>query len=213
MAAKLAISTISDVRNTMFMSGLTPFPRAHWATLAPAMMRNAEIHAVIAGHRLRGPFKHYWGEASRWVGEDNPYSLFLAAGIPFEVTETPASDGWTFLSDFDARAIAASGPKPSGTHLIQRTGAGNPHPDSRAVPETLDALFALKREIAPQLAGVPYVEEDLPVACAWYPTARAVLLWNLADEPAAFTVRAGTTRHTVSVDGLDIAVVRDVQVL
>jgi hypothetical protein len=87
MAAKLTVSTLSDVRNTMFMSGLTPFPREHWQTLAPAMKQHAELHLKIAGHRPRGPFKHYWGEASRYVGDDNPFSLFLALGVPFEVTD------------------------------------------------------------------------------------------------------------------------------
>ncbi len=86
MAAKLAVSTISDVRNTMYMSGLTAFPREHWSTLAPAMQRHARLHRTIAGHAPRGPLKHFWGEASRYVGDDNPYSMFLALGVPFEVT-------------------------------------------------------------------------------------------------------------------------------
>jgi len=37
MAAKLAVSTLSDVRNTMYMSGLTAFPREHWHTLVPKL--------------------------------------------------------------------------------------------------------------------------------------------------------------------------------
>ena len=55
MAAKLAISTISDVRNTMFMSGVTPFPRTHWDTLAPAMKIQSGIHQKLAGHKPCGP--------------------------------------------------------------------------------------------------------------------------------------------------------------
>ena len=82
MAAKLTVSTLGDVRNTMFMSGLTPFPRQHWQTLAPAMKQHAEIHRKIAGHRPHGPLKHYWGEASRYVGDDNPFSLFLGWESP-----------------------------------------------------------------------------------------------------------------------------------
>lgn len=50
LAAKLSISTISDTRNSMFMSGLTPFPAQHWSVLKPSMKKNAEIHARIAGH-------------------------------------------------------------------------------------------------------------------------------------------------------------------
>ena len=80
MAAKLVISTLADVRQTMFMSGLTPFPREHWGVLAPAMREQARLHAGIAGHRPRGPFKHFWGEAQRLVGHDHPFSLWLAAG-------------------------------------------------------------------------------------------------------------------------------------
>ena len=82
MAAKLAVSTIADVRNTMFMSGVTAFPREHWETLGPAMKRQAELHRRVAGHDLAGRSKHFWGEASRYVGDDNPFSLFLARAYP-----------------------------------------------------------------------------------------------------------------------------------
>ena len=102
--AKLAVSTLSDVRNTMFMCD---FPKEHWPTLAPAMKRHADIHARIAGHIARGPLKHFWGEASRYTGDDNPYSLFMALGVPFEVTGEPAADGFTFLSDADAGAVGS----------------------------------------------------------------------------------------------------------
>jgi hypothetical protein len=43
LAAKLVISTLADVRHTMFMSGLTPFPREHWSVLAPAMREQARL--------------------------------------------------------------------------------------------------------------------------------------------------------------------------
>ena len=42
LAAELTVSTIADVRHTMFMSGLTPFPRAHWVTLGPAMREQGD---------------------------------------------------------------------------------------------------------------------------------------------------------------------------
>ena len=163
MAAKLAVSTLSDVRNTMFMSGATPFPRQHWQTLAPAMKQHAELHRKIAGHRPHGPFKHYWGEASRYVGDDNPFSLFLALGVPFEVTGELARDGMTFLSDADARAIGTS-PTP-GTALLARPQANLPR-SIRPIPESLSELFAWKREILPRLEAVPYVEGEVPVVCA-----------------------------------------------
>jgi len=85
IAAKLTVSLISDVRNTMFMSGSLPFPADRWQYIAPAMKKSAELHKTIAGHRPSGPFKHYWGWDSRLVGKDKPFSLFLSSGIPFEV--------------------------------------------------------------------------------------------------------------------------------
>lgn len=65
--AKLAVSTSSDVRNTMFMCD---FPKEHWPALAPAIQHHAKLHPAIAGHTPRGPLKHFWGEASRYVGDD-----------------------------------------------------------------------------------------------------------------------------------------------
>ena len=204
MAAKLAVSTISDVRNTMYMSGLTAFPRGHWQTLGPAMKRHAELHRRIAGHVARGPLKHFWGEASRCVGDDDPYSLSLALGIPFETTGEPAADGFTFLSDADARSIVSL--HSPGTTFIARPQAGLPA-ESCAIPESLGELFAWKRRVLPQLAEIPYVEGETPVVCAWYPTARAVLLWNLAEGREQLTLRCGETRRSVAVDGLDVALI------
>jgi hypothetical protein len=202
MAAKLAVSTLADVRNTMFMSGITAFPRAHWQMLGPAMKRQAELHRRVAGHRPRGPFKHYWGEHGRMVGDDNPFSLFLAAGVPFEVTDEPARDGWTFLADADARAAAAGELRSRGTVFVSRPEANARMEQGRPVAESLPALFALKREIMPRLTGVPFVEEETPAVCAWYPTARGVLLWNLSEQRATLTVRHGDARQRVTVEGL-----------
>lgn len=203
MAAKLAISTLADVRNTMFMSGITPFPREHWDTLAPAMRKQAQTHAVIAGHEPRGPFKHYWGEYSRFVGDDNPYSLFLATGVPFEVSEKPAGGGWTFLSDADARALSDGALRAGRTTFVTRPSPGAVQAGARAVEESLPALFALKHEIVPKLRGVPYVEDDKPVVCAWYPTARAAVLWNLSESRETFRLRCGSTVRTAEAEGLD----------
>jgi len=187
MAAKLTVSTIADVRHTMFMSGLTPFPRAHWATLGPAMREQARLHELVAGHRPRGPFKHVWGEAQRYVGDDQPFSLWLATGVPFEVVEEPARDGWNFLSDFDAREMPSAKPAFSGQLVCRNQPAvGGQHLE--VVPETLDALFAFKRRIRASLTNVPVVEEETPMVCAWYPSAKRVLLWNLLPEPRRVTV-------------------------
>lgn len=210
MAAKLAISTLSDVRNTMFMSGLAAFPHGHWDTLGPAMRRHARIHQQIVGHTKRGPFKHYWGDPSRFVGDDKPNSLFLAVGVPFEVTAEPARDGWTFLSEFDAIAAAAGNVRSGGTTFVLRPEAPARPAGAVAVPESLSDLFALKRKLMPQLRRIPFVEEDKPVVCAWYPTARAILLWNLAERRETFTIQFGETRRPVAVDGLDIELLTEV---
>ena len=85
------------------------------------MQRQAGFHQQLAGHRPRGPFKHYWGEASRYTGDDRPFSLFLAAGVPFEVTDRPAREGWTFLSDADAAAAAEGKLVSRGTRFVSRS--------------------------------------------------------------------------------------------
>jgi hypothetical protein len=210
MAAKLAVSTVADVRNTMFMSGVTPFPRSHWQTLGPAMKKHAAIHARLAGHTPRGPFKHYWGERGRCASDDNAWSLFLAAGVPFEVTGEPSTEGWTFLGDHDADGAADGALHASGTTIIYRPEAGVRIEGGREMPETLAALFELKHAIADRLASVPHVEQDVPVVCAWYPTARAVLLWNLGEKREPVTLRLGSTRREIDLTALDVALVEDI---
>ena len=109
-------------------------------------------------------------------------------GIPFEVTGEPAADGFTFLSDADAQTVDSL--PSTGTTFV-----GRPQPGLsakvRAIPESLPELFAWKRELLPQLGKTPYVEGESPVVCAWYPTARAVLLWNLSRQRQDLTLRYG----------------------
>lgn len=210
LAAKLTVSTITDVRHTMFMSGLTPFPRTHWTTLGPAMREQARQHELIAGHQPRGPFKHVWGEAQRYVGDDLPFSLWLAAGVPFEVVEQPARDGWNFLSDFDAQELPPGRPA-STAQLVCRT---NPPVDGHrveVVPETLEALFAFKRRIRASLANVPVIEEETPMVCAWYPSAKRVLLWNLLSEPRRVTVAFRGRQRSAELDPLGSVVLDEFQ--
>jgi hypothetical protein len=202
--AKLAVSTVSDVRNTMFMCD---FPRGDWPQIAPYIRNHARIHSVLAGHKPRGPLKHYWGEASRYVGNDDPYSLFLGLGIPFEVSDDPASDGFTFLSDSDA-GVAGTLPA-SGTTLVGRPQSGLCE-KVRAIPESLPDLFKFKQKLLPQLGKIPYVEGDVPIVCAWYPTAHAVLLWNLGDSQQDVTLCWGDSRRAASVKGLDVALIEGV---
>ncbi len=209
LAAKLVISTLADIRHTMFMSGVTSFPATHWPTLAPEMKRQAGFHSRLAGHKPRGPFKHYWGEASRLVGDDRPFSLFLAAGVPFEVTHSPAKDGWTFLSDADVAAVAEGRLASPGTRFLSRPSDRG---DAGAISfreETLDAVFAFKQSIRPVLRGVPVVENDQPAVLAWYPGAHSALLWNLRPERTTFLVSFGKQNREVNLGSLESALLPD----
>jgi hypothetical protein len=210
MAAKLVITTISDVRNTMFMSGNTPFPRTHWEVLAPAMEKNAAHHVALAGHSPQGPLKHYWGKASRYVGDANPYSLFLALGVPFQVVEEIPEDGWTFLSDSDAIHLAGGGLAGKGSNLVYRPESEVEISEGQAVKEDLKELFAWRKEILPEMSETPYVEEEEPAVCAWYPSAHAVLLWNPTEEEKNFTLRYGQDRRPVRLGPLDFTVLTEI---
>ncbi|MBR2693862.1 MAG: hypothetical protein IKE69_06575, partial [Thermoguttaceae bacterium] len=88
------------------------------------------------------------------------------------------ADGWTFLGDNDARSLERGEIASPGTVCVTRGESASGR--STAVPEEPDALFAFRRGILRQLQErrVPYVEEETPVVCGWYPEARAVLLWN-----------------------------------
>lgn len=205
LAAKLAISTLADVRSTMFMSGLTPFPRDHWRVLAPAMREQARLHELIAGHRPRGPFKHFWGEPQRLVGDDKPFSLWLAAGVPFEVVEELPDDGWTFLSDFDGRELPAQKAE-SATQLVFRETANVPPSGGERLAESLPSLFEFKRRILSRLQNIPHVAEDEPAACAWYPTAHKALVWNLSDQPRLLTLIDGKRRHALQLGPLGVGI-------
>ncbi len=205
MAAKLTVSLLADVRHTMFMSGLTPFPATHWETLGPAMRESARLHARVAGHRPRGPFKHFWGKAGRYVSDDRPFSLFLALGVPFEVTGSVPQRGWTFLGDADARELAKRGAARGGARGA-RPAAAAAHAGWGGVEEDLPALFAFRRGILPRLRGVPHIAEETPVALAWYPTGRCAIAWNLTEQARRVTlVRDGTELARLSLSPLGVA--------
>ena len=207
MAAKLQITTIADIRNTMMMSGLEPFPFTHWETLAPAMKKVAAIHKITAGQQPKGPLKHYWGESSRMIGDDKPFSLFLACGIPFEVTDTPSQEGWTFLSDFDYNDAASDKLESKGTTFVHRAKSGKNEKGLRFVGETLEEIYAFKHEILPQLKEIPVVTEDKPVVCTWYPKIKKVLLWNLSETKESITIRLNDRNYPVEIAGLDTEIV------
>jgi hypothetical protein len=204
MAAKLVVSTLADVRQTMFMSGLSPFPREHWRTLGPAMQRQSALHRELAGHVPRGPFKHFWGEAERWAGDDRPFSLWLALGVPFEVVDRPSRDGWTFLADFDARELATSVGQESD-RWVCRPSAGINSTRFTVLQESLPELFAFKRRLRERLRSVPHVVEDEPAVCAWYPTAGKALVWNLSEQSKKLTILDNAQEHGVSLGPLEAA--------
>jgi hypothetical protein len=157
---------------------------------------------------LRGPFKHYWGEVSRYCGDDRPFSLFLAAGIPFEVTDRPARDGWTFLSEADASAAASGQLVSPGTQFVSRLPPSNTSAVERC-EESLDALFAYKRRLD---GKTPFVQNAEPAVLGWYPSARAALLWNPTAARTTFSMRYGSRTREVALEGLDSALLEDLAV-
>jgi hypothetical protein len=208
LAAKLHISTISDVRNTMFMSGINPVPLDYWDTLAPVMRKSARQHEALAGHRPRGPFRHFWGRDSRMVGRDRPFSLFLASGIPFEVSGELAGDGWFFLSDEDALAAKEGREVAESPNLVIRKGTGIEGQDFTGIVEDMDEIFAFKKRILPSLKDTPYVEGEIPAVFAWYPTAAKALIWNVQEREQTFRIlRNGESIASVRVGGLDAELV------
>ncbi len=208
LAAKLNISLFSDVRNTMFMSGLTPFPLEYWSTLIPAIKSSKSLHEKVAGHKPTGPFKHFWGETSRYVCNDRPFSLFLASGVPFEVTDTLNVEGWTFLAEYDAKAIVTGKLKAGQSKLMHNVAEYRENEELTYLPETLEDIFLFKRKIQQSLVNFPYVVEDIPVVCAWFPGINSVLLWNLSEGQKNLTVKFKKQLLNINVEGLASALVQ-----
>jgi len=210
MAAKLTVSLLSDVRNTMFMSGINAFPIEYWKTLAPAMKKSAELHSEVAGHKPKGPFKHFWGWDSRLVGTDKPFSLFLASGISFEVIDDVTKDGWIFLSNEDAKSVIEGRTTAKSRNFVVRKEANIIDDNFIIIDETLEDIFALKKRIIPTLKNIPYVDGDTPVIFAWYPTADKAILWNVNEQEQNYNIkRNGKTIRSVAIDGLDVALISE----
>lgn len=208
MAAKLTVSLFTDVRNTMFMSGLQPFPITHWETLAPAMKKSARIHEEIAGLKPKGPFKHFWGWDSRLVGNDKPFSLFLALGIPFEVVDEVTNDGWVFLSNEDAKSVVEGRVVPKGKNLVVRREAEVVGESFIEMGETIESLFSFKKRVIQTLKNIPYVDGDSPAIFSWYPNAGKGLVWNVNENKEIYEiVLNGKVIQSVGVEGLDVALI------
>ena len=206
MAAKLTVSLFTDVRNTMFMSGLQPFPVEYWKTLAPAMKKSARIHEEIAGLKPEGPFKHYWGWDSRLVGKDQPFSLFLASGIPFEVIDELTSDGWIFLSNEDAKSVVEGRVVAQNNNLVVRKESELVGDNFIQLEETMADIFAFKKRLIPSLRNIPYIDGDIPAVFSWYPGAGKALLWNVNEVKQSYKIILNErVLQEVSIDGLDVA--------
>ena len=207
MASKLAVSTICDVRNTCFMSGLVPIPAENWPVLKERMAREKILHAKLLNAKPSGPFKHFYGISSRYCAGANAYSLFLALGVPFEVCDEIPSDGWTFLSDSDALAVERGALTSSGSKLVARleSSAGR----FVKVAEDFDALFEFRRSILTSLQErqIPYVEEEIPIVLAWYPEVDALYIWNISNTEKTFHIRRGDRLTGMKLGALDSQVI------
>ena len=202
--SKLSVSTLSDVRNTMFMC---PIPASYWGLIAPRMKRERDYHNRIVGIKAQGPFKHFWGLADRYSYGYNAYSLFLALGVPFEVCDEIPEDGWTFLGDYSAQEMDRGELATKGSKCVARINSDSGR--FVQVPETFEELFKFRKTLLSdfQKQGVPYVEEETPVTLSWYPEAKTVYLWNVENEKKTVTVRLGDKTFSTTLKGLDSAMI------
>ena len=219
MAAKLAVSTFSDVRNTMFMSGLRAIPADFWPALSERAQKEKAFHDRLVGRCPVGPFKHFWGMADRYMPSDEAYSLFLATGVPFEVCGSVPKDGWTFLGDASACEMDRGELESAGSKCLARIASESGR--FARLPESYEDLFRFRRSLLPELrqGGIPFVEEEVPVVLGWYPedTARSangakpcdlLLLWNISKKEAQTVhVRVGEKSAAVSVAPLQTELV------
>jgi hypothetical protein len=211
LAAKLNISLLTDTRNTMFMSGLLPYPFDYWDVLGPAMRKSAAFHEAIAGHKPAGPFKHFWGWDNRLVGTDKPFSLFLASGIPFEVTDDLTADGWLFLSDEDARALEEGRLKAKANNIIVRHPARVAGDPFRPMEEDMASLMRFKQEVVPGLKDIPYIDGEVPAVFAWYPSAGKAIIWNVQENANDYRImKNGKMLRSVSVAALETLLIPDI---
>ena len=77
----------------------------------------------------------------------------------------------------------------------------------RKLDESLQAIWTLKRELIEERLDVPHVVDEKPVVCAWYPTAGAVLLWNLSEQRETLRLQLPGNTAVIEVNGLDTRLV------
>ena len=203
-ASKLVMSTFSDTRNTMFMC---PIPTEYWAMLTPRVQQERRFHQRLVGQKAKGPFKHFWGLADRYMAGYDAYSLFLALGVPFEVCDQLPADGWTFLGNASAAEMDRGVLQSPGTRCVARSESKSGR--FQKVDETFPSLFEFRCSLLPQFReqGIPYIEEETPVVLGWYPDARAMLVWNAEPVTKILHLRKGSAQHVLALNPLDSALV------
>lgn len=97
----------------------------------------------------------------------------------------------------------AAGPAPAGARLVVRPSAMTRPPGAEVVGESLPELFAFKRRIRHQFGSVPYVVEDEPAVCAWYPTAGRVVVWIFSEEARTLTLLQGCRYQSLRLGPLE----------
>lgn len=202
LSSKLAVATLSEVRNTMFFC---PIPPEYWTILAPRMKQEARFHKQILNQKAQGPFKHFWGTDDRYMAGYDAYSLFLALGVPFEVCDTLPKDGWTFLGSASADAMESGRLESPGTKCIARIGSQSGR--FTEIPEQFEELFKFRRTLLDnfQQQEIPYIEEETPAVLGWYPGSKALLIWNIEATPKTIHVRKGKQTAGLSLAPLDSA--------
>lgn len=211
MAAKLTVSTLSDVRNTMFMSGLEMIPASYWSVLAPRIRKEAKLHHQIRGRKATGPFKHFWGTADRYMQGDDAFCLFLLTGVPFEVCDTLPTDGWTFLGNASADEMERGLLLSPGTVCLARKDSVSGR--YRKLAESFESLFEFRRSLLVTFREkrIPYIEEEIPLVLGQYTLGDGspdlLLLWNVNDEEKTVHLKIGEETKVVTVAALDSALV------
>jgi hypothetical protein len=56
----------------------------------------------------------------------------------------------------------------------------------------------------PVWRDVPWIEDELPAVCAWYPTAHLALVWNLSEQRQTFSLAYRGERQRVNAGPLEL---------
>ncbi len=198
LVAKLAVPLIADVGTVLFMSGVTPYPADRYAALSAALPRHRLAAAQIAGAALAGPLTHWWGEASRLSGAESPAVRWLALGVPFSVAAQRPGTGVVVAAPGDAAELATRGATVLTTVAI---------PGTQRVSDDWPAWWVWRRSLLAGPVDFPYVVDEEPTVCAWYPAARRVVLWEVSGRARTVTLRSRGGDQQVALPALGWCVV------